>query len=95
VVKTVRVAVPAALLVIFTGLLESKLKTGGFRVLLLGVDVMAAVRTMPPVKPDAGVTVIVEVFPVVAPGATVIGVPVIVNGGAFATVTVTELEATA
>jgi hypothetical protein len=36
---------------------------------------MAAVNATLPVKPPLGVTVIVEVFPVVAPGATVTGVP--------------------
>ena len=42
---------------------------------------MDAVRLMPPVNPGPGVTVIVDVFAVSAPGETVTAVPLIVNVG--------------
>jgi hypothetical protein len=42
---------------------------------------MAAVIATLPVKPPLGVTVIVEVLPVVAPGATVTAAPPIVKLG--------------
>ena len=43
---------------------------------LAAVGVIAQLRLMTPVNPPEGVNVIVDVFPVVAPGATLIGVPV-------------------
>jgi hypothetical protein len=70
----------------FTGLVEPKLKVGGYWA-PDGLEVMAAVSATLPMKPPAGVTVIVEVFPVVAPGATVTAVLVKANEGL---VTVTE-----
>jgi hypothetical protein len=70
----VRVAVPAVVPVMLTGLVEPKLKLGGYWA-PAGLDVMAAVNDTLPVKPPAGVTVMVEVFPVVAPGATEAAVP--------------------
>jgi hypothetical protein len=70
----VRAAVPADIPVIFTGLVEPKLKVGGYCA-PDGLEVMAAISATLPVKPPAGVTVIVDVFPVVAPGATVTAVP--------------------
>jgi hypothetical protein len=86
-VVTVSVAVPALVPVILTGVVDPKLSVGGIPV----VGLSAAVSATLPVKPFAGVTVIVDVFPVVAPGATVTAVPttvkLVVGGG---DVTVTE-----
>jgi hypothetical protein len=45
------------------------------------MDVMTAVIATLPVKPPVGVTVIVEVLPVVAPGATVTATSLIVKLG--------------
>jgi hypothetical protein len=45
---------------------------------LAAVGEMAQLRLTVPVKPLTGVTVIVEVFPVVAPGATLTAVPLTV-----------------
>ena len=42
---------------------------------------IAAVKVMLPVKPPLGVTVIVDTFPEVAPGATVTVVPAMVYVG--------------
>jgi hypothetical protein len=42
------------------------------------------------VKPPEGVTVMTDVFPVVAPGATVIAVPLMVKVGFTTVVTVTD-----
>jgi hypothetical protein len=80
VVETVRVAVPTLVLVMLTGLVELKLKVGGYWA-PDGLEVMAAVSVTLPVKPPAGVTVIVEVFAVVAPGATVTAVLLKVKEG--------------
>jgi hypothetical protein len=86
-----RVAVPAAVLAMLTGLVEPKLKVGGYWA-LVGLEVTVAVSVTLPVKPPAGVTVIVEVFPVVAPGETVTAVPLTVKLGLTAAVTATELD---
>jgi hypothetical protein len=51
---------------------------------------MAAVSVTLPVKLPAGVTVIVDVFPVVAPGATETAEPVMVKPGFTGVETVTE-----
>jgi len=88
VVVMVRVAVPAVAPVMSTGLVEPKLRVGGSTA-PLGLEVTAAVNVTSPVKPLAGVTVMVEVFPVVAPAVTVTAVPVIVKP-AVPLVTVTE-----
>jgi hypothetical protein len=80
VVETVRVAVPELEPVMFTGVVEPKLKVGGYWA-PAGLDVMAAVSTTLPVKPPLGVTVIVEVFSVVAPGTTVTDVPAMAKLG--------------
>jgi hypothetical protein len=88
VVEMVRVAVPAVAPVILTGLVEPKLSVGRF-VALVGLEVTVAVSATLPVKPPAGVTVMVEVFPVVAPAVTETAVPEIVMLG-LAAVTVTE-----
>jgi hypothetical protein len=85
VVEIVRVAVPAALPVMLTGLLEPKLKAGGFWA-PAGLEVIDAISVTLPVKPPAGVTVMVEVFPVVAPGITVTPTPLTAKlGGTFTT----------
>jgi hypothetical protein len=89
VVETVRVAVPALVPVMLTGLVEPKLKVGGYWA-PFGLAVTTAVSATLPVKPPLGVTVIVEVFPVVAPGETVTAVPLTVKLGLTAVVTVTE-----
>ena len=89
VVLMVRVAVSAVAPVILTGLVVPKLKVGG-SLPPVGPDVTEAVSVTLPVKPPLGVTVTVEVFPVVAPGETVTGVPVTVKLGGTGVVTVTE-----
>jgi hypothetical protein len=86
VVEMVSVAVPAAAPVMLTGVLAPKLKVGAFWA-LLGLEVMAAVSATLPVNPPAGVMVMAEVFPVVAPAVTVTAVPAIAKVPA---VTVTE-----
>ena len=83
-----RVAVPAAVPEMFTGLVEPKLKVGGSTA-PLGLEVTAAVSATLPVKPPDGVTVMVDVFPVVAPAVTVTAVLVIAKP-AVPPVTVTE-----
>jgi hypothetical protein len=80
VVTIVRVPAPAALPVMLTGLVELKLKVGG-NTAPLGLVVRTAVRPTLPVKPPVGVTVIVEVLPVVAPGATLTAEPLTVKLG--------------
>ena len=52
----------------------------------------AAVSATLPVNPPVGVTVMVDVFAVVAPGVTVTVVPLSVKLGLTAVVTVTEAE---
>ena len=86
VVEMVRVAVPAVAPVMLTGLVEPKLRVGG-SCAPFALEVTAAVSATLPVKPPVGVTVMVEVFPVVAPGVTVTAVPVIVKPGGAVTVT--------
>jgi len=66
VVEMVSVAVPATVPVMLTGVVEPKLRVGGYWA-PAGLEVTAAVRATLPVKPPAGVTVIVYVFPLVAP----------------------------
>ena len=80
VVTTVRVAAPAALPVMLRGLVELKLKVGGTNA-PLGLVVRAAAIATLPVKLPIGVTVIVEVLPVVAPATMLTGVPLIVKSG--------------
>jgi len=83
----VSVAVPAATPVILTGLVEPKLSVGG-SCAPAGLDVKAAVKATLPVKPPLGFTLIVEVFPVVAPGLLMeTAVPETVKLGAAVTVT--------
>ena len=61
-----------------TGPVDPKLNAGAATA-LAGLDVTTAVRLTLPAKPPIGVSVIVDVFPVVAPGATVTAVPVTVK----------------
>jgi hypothetical protein len=70
-----------------TGLLEPKLKVGGYPA-FVGLEVIAAVSAMLPIKSPVGVTVIVEVLPAVAPGDRVTGVPLRVKVGVTAGVIV-------
>jgi hypothetical protein len=88
VVKIVRVAVAAAEPLIVTGDVDPKLKVG-MSDAPDGLEVMAAVNVTAPVKPPAGVTVIVDVFPVAAPGERLIALPVMVKPALTALVTVT------
>jgi len=73
----VSVAVPAAVLLMLVGVVEPKLKVGGSNA-PAGPLVICAVNSTLPVKPPLGVTVIVEVLPLVAPGTTVTAVPLTV-----------------
>jgi hypothetical protein len=91
VVYMVRVAVPELDPVMLTGVVEPKLKVGGYWA-LAGADVIAAVSATLLVKPPLGVTVTVEVFPVVAPGATVTEVPLTEKLGAPDVVTDTAVD---
>jgi hypothetical protein len=83
----VSVAVPAVVPVILTGVVEPKLSVGRYWA-PDGLEVIAAVSATLPVKPPLGVTVIVEVFPVVAPRDSVTDVPVTVKVTVGAAVTV-------
>ena len=81
------VAVSGVVPEIFTELVEPKLRVGGFAA-PLGLEVRAAVSATLPVKPPDGVTVTVDVFPVVAPASMVTGVALIVKlGGMFSLAT--------
>lgn len=91
VVVMVRLAVPAVAPAMLTGVVEPKLKVGGFTA-PAGPEVTAAVSATLPVKPPDGVTVMMEMFPVVAPAVTVTAVPVTVKLGLTAVVTVIEVE---
>jgi hypothetical protein len=88
VVEIVRMAVPAVVPVILTGLVEPKLNVGRYCA-PDGLVVTTAVSATLPVKPPLGVTVMVEAFPVIAPRATVTDVPAIVMAGGTGIVTVT------
>jgi hypothetical protein len=80
VVETVRVADPVEVPVIFTRLVEPKLRVGRF-VAPAGLDVIAAVSVTSPVNPADvdGVTVMVDVFPLVAPAVNVTAVLLMVK----------------
>lgn len=88
VVKIARVAVAGVPGVTFTELLGLKLNVGRFWA-PAGLEVIAAVSVTLPLKPPIDVTVIVEVFPVVAPGLTEMdmGAPATVKQAACVTVT--------
>ena len=90
-VEIVSVAVPIVAPAMLTGLVEPKLKVGGYWA-PVGLEVTTAVSATAPVKPPVGVTVIVDVLPVAAPRETVTAVPLIVKLGFTAVVTVTEFE---
>jgi hypothetical protein len=87
----VKVAVAGLVPVMETGLVEPKLSAGGSTA-PAGSEVMAAERETLPIKPPAGVTVMVDVLPVVAPVVTVTGVPVMVKPALVEAVTFTEEE---
>ena len=72
-----------------TGLVAPKLKVGTCWA-PLGLEVIVAVSTTLPVKPPLGITVIIDVFPVVSPGAVVTAVPLTVKLEFTAVVTLTE-----
>ena len=80
VVEMVRIAVPALVPEMTTGVVEPKLKVGRSWA-PVGLEVIAAVRATLPVKLPLGVTVTVDVFAVVAPGTTVTGIPPIAKAG--------------
>ena len=88
VVEIVSVAVPAAVPLMFTGVVDPKLNVGR-SVAPAGLDVITAVKVTSPVKPPAGVTVIIDVFAVVAPRDTLTAVPVMRKLGTTGAVTVT------
>jgi hypothetical protein len=90
VVEIVSVPVPAFVLEITTGLVEPKL-TVGRSVAPAGLPVIRAVRATDPVNPPVGVTVIFDVFPVVAPGSSVTLAAVRVKLGVTMAATVTLL----
>ena len=73
-------AVPALVPAILNGLVVPKLRVGGCWA-FAGPAVTAAVSTMLPVKPPTGVKVVMDVFSVVAPGATETAVPLTVKVG--------------
>lgn len=89
VVVMVRVAVPAVVPVMETGLVEPKLRVGR-SCAPEGLEARVAVRATLPVKPLLGVTVTATVLPVVDPGVTVRGRAAIFRpgGGGAAAVTV-------
>jgi hypothetical protein len=93
VVEMVSVAVPAAAPVMPTGVVVPKLNVGGMTA-FAGLAVTAAVSATLPVNPPPGVTLIVEVFPVVAPGSTVTAVPVIAKLGLVTVTDAVPLSAT-
>jgi hypothetical protein len=79
VVATVKAAVAAVLPVMLTD--EGTLQVAGLAA-PVGLELMAQDNPTAPVNPLAGVTVMVDVLPEVAPGVTVTEVPLIVNDGA-------------
>ena len=89
VVEIVRVAVPAVVPEMLTGVVEPKLTVGGYWA-PAGLEVRVAVSVTLPMNPPDGVTVTVDVFDVVAPGVTLTAVPPMVKLGFTAIVTVTE-----
>ena len=78
-------AVPPAVVVMLTLEVVAKLSVGGFAA-PAGLDVTTAVRATVPVNPPAGLTLIVDWFPEVAPAATETAVPEIAIGRATLTV---------
>ncbi len=93
VVAMVSVAVPLVAPAIVTGLVVPKLNAGGTTA-LAGLLVITAVSVTGPVNPPLGVTMMVEVFPVLAPAVTVTPVPLMAKaGGGAAAAVVNELMA--
>jgi hypothetical protein len=92
-VVKLRVADTAAALVMSTGVVAPKLNVGGKA--LLGPEATIALGATLHVNPFDGVSVIVDVFPVVAPAVTVTAVPVIAKPGGVAGVTGSENDADA
>jgi hypothetical protein len=90
----IKLAVPAEALLMLTGLVAPKLNVGGFT-LPAGLEVMAAVSVTVPVSPPDGVTVMVDMFPVVAPGPTVTAEPVIAKPGGVTAVSPVVAEVVA
>jgi hypothetical protein len=88
VVEMVSVAAPADAPVILAGLVDPKLSVGS-NCAPMGADVMAAVSCTFPVNPPDGVTVIVDVLAVAAPGVTLTAEPLTVKPGVVEAVTVT------
>jgi hypothetical protein len=76
----VSVAVAGLVPLMLIGLVEPKVKVGGFTA-LEGAEVMVALSVTDPVKPPAGVSVTVEVLPVDAPADNDTGLPVMVKLG--------------
>ena len=77
---TVRLTDSLEVLLMLTEFVEPKLTTGRYFA-PAGVVVIAAVRVTIPVKFPVGVTVIVDIFPVVAPGTRLTACPETVNEG--------------
>jgi hypothetical protein len=89
VVETVSVAVPAEVPVMLTGVVDPKLKVGR-ETAPAGLLAITAVRATLPVNPPLGVTVMVEVLPLVAPGVEIFTlVPEMAKPGGGMGVTVT------
>lgn len=88
VVETVSVAVPAAAPLIAT---DAGIEQVAGLVALAGLVVTAQLRLTVPVKPPAGVTLIVEVLPLVAPALSVSELRLAVRANVLK-VTVTETE---
>ena len=89
------VAVPEAAEVMVTGLVEPKLRVGGYwaPVGLEVIDAASATAALP-VKLLDGATVMMEALPVVAPAVTVTAAPATVKTGVMAeTVRATEAVA--
>jgi hypothetical protein len=91
-VEMERVAVPELVSAVATGLVDPKLNAGG-SIAPDGLEARAAVSETLPLNPPAGVTVMVEVLPVVAPAVTVTEVPLTEKEGCVAAVTVTTAVA--
>lgn len=93
-VRIVRVAVTGVVPVTITVGVEPKLKVGGSTA-PAGLEVSAATKLTVPVNPPAGVTVIVNVLPVVPPGAAMVTLEEVIAKLAGMAVTVTAPEAVA
>jgi hypothetical protein len=89
-VETVKVAVPLLAPLIVTGVVVPKLNVGGSTA-PTGLLPIVAVSATAPVKPPDGVMVMVDAFPVVAPGATVTAVPATAKLGGKVTVTAEDV----